>query len=972
MKYFAVILCYISCFTLFAAQYRAIWVDTWNNGILSRSQIDTLVDTARENNVNTIIVEIRKVADAYYASNLEPRASNIQESDLDPLGYLLEKAHDTSNGKNKIEIHGWLVMNRMWKGSISSAPADHIINTHPEWLSKNAAGESVEGTNYFIEMGVPGAVDHMVSVVEDLVTNYDIDGVNLDYIRYPESEGPWGYNDLSIARFQKLYSKTGTPSESDSDWLDYKRNNVTQLVRQIYIAINKIKPQVMLSADTIAWGGVSSDFANSSAYSGVFQDWKGWMENHYLDINIPMIYKRESTSSQASDYRNWITFGINNRNERHFLAGMGSYLNTVDDAITQVQYAESQAAQGSSIYCYSTSNNESVSTTDFLSQLKTEVFTQWEDVPTSSWKENPQTGYISGKVYNPDNDALEQVAITLSGTSYETRSEICGFYGLWEVAPGNYNLRFTSTEYGTAEIAVTVEAGQVTSQDYHYQSTLGRFSGPEKLSYAKAAKIQLEDSNCTDQSISLSVVNTDTSGTFSLTVTQTQPGQYSGTLSISESGDAQSIAALDNQTIQITYADQDNGNGISEDVIFTLRTDCRAPIISNALMTSSKPTSMEYSLEIDESGEVKLFQSVKGKNAFTIVTTLNSDSGTLQNTLHNLYPFTEYQYYFTVEDEWGNIRTDDISGQYHEVKTTQNISFVNETLDTLPSWQMESAWEFGTPQGFSNSSYTEPAAGYTGNNVFANNLNGDYEVIDPMNYLTTPEIDIANSDITLEFMRWLSVERAYSNTTPWDVARVEVWNNHTDAWTVLWQNALDASLVDTQWTLCSYELSSYLTGADKMKIRWGIQSDNWVFYGGWNLDDITLFSRYTETPYSVDFDYEITENNIPSFLAPGQSFTLELKIKNTGNGIWFNDGVFRLLPLENIDHFQIQSPIIISTTTSPGEEITLPILLQCPQTPGIYPLKIQMDKTISGLFGSATTLNIRVTETMAENYMSFK
>jgi len=142
-------------------EYRSIWVDTWNTGILTASQCDNLIQTCRDNNINTVMVE------------------------------LCDIAHDTSGGKKYVEVHAWFVMQRL--ATSTSLNPQHVLSLHPEYVMTDDSGNT--GGTLYLDPGHPGAVEWNVAVIQDCLSNYDIDGINLDYIRYPGST--WGYNAVS-------------------------------------------------------------------------------------------------------------------------------------------------------------------------------------------------------------------------------------------------------------------------------------------------------------------------------------------------------------------------------------------------------------------------------------------------------------------------------------------------------------------------------------------------------------------------------------------------------------------------------------------------------------------------------------------------------------------------------------------------------------------------------------------------------
>ena len=127
-----IILLFISNAVAGVPEMRSLYVYGWSGGtFLNWTEVSTLVNTARTYNYNAIVPEIRKCGDAYCHSLYEPKANNPAVNDPNPtfdaLSAMIQYAHDTSGGKKYIEFHAWMVADRIWKGSLSSAPTGHIL-----------------------------------------------------------------------------------------------------------------------------------------------------------------------------------------------------------------------------------------------------------------------------------------------------------------------------------------------------------------------------------------------------------------------------------------------------------------------------------------------------------------------------------------------------------------------------------------------------------------------------------------------------------------------------------------------------------------------------------------------------------------------------------------------------------------------------------------------------------------------------
>lgn len=451
------------------AEWRAMWAYSWGSSFLTPSETTSMINTLAAHNYNVVVPEIRKAGDAYYDSAYEPWATNLQPG-YDALGDMIAKAHAAG-----IEVHAWIVTYRIWNNAWSPPP-DHPFVVHPEWLCEDTAGNTLNGSNYYLDPGVPAVQDYILNVVMDIVSNYDVDGFNFDYIRYqePVDGRPWGYNPISEQRFFDEYGVL-PPTSSSSEWWDewnqWRRNQVTDLVRRCYVHIMAVKPHVVVTTDNTTWGSIG-DWTSSTPYTSVCQDWKGWMDEHIVDALLPMNYKDENT--HGGQYRDWLDFAIANKNGRHAYCGQGAYLNTIADSITQISYARSAGSDGQCQYQYATTNDEGAPASSFFSAMSTQLYTQPVPTPPMPWKDSPTEGILAGTVTDASSpgdpiygDWIYKATVDLSGpVSRTATTDATGFYAFLDLPPGTYSVAVSQAgfEPATATDRV-VTAGAVNFTD---------------------------------------------------------------------------------------------------------------------------------------------------------------------------------------------------------------------------------------------------------------------------------------------------------------------------------------------------------------------------------------------------------------------------------------------------------------------------------------------------------------------------
>jgi uncharacterized lipoprotein YddW (UPF0748 family) len=506
-------------------EVRAFWVDAFNPGIKTAGEVDTLIDRVLQANANTIIAQVRRRGDSYYLNSIEPFVEDPNVTPgFDPLGYLIDRAHAAG-----LEVHAWIIANAIYNGHpyIPTAAwpcrvpcsSTHVFNqhgffaagdenwltrTHPSYTGGTSRYPATTGDlipfgwrltdgNWYLDPGHPSAAEYTVGVVKHLVGNYDIDGLHLDRIRYPEmpisrasSTSPigfsTGYNPVSVRRFNETY---GRPAESlplpwDGSWSDWRREQMNALVRRIYLETIAIKPHVKVSASTITfWRGpnVSGGFDKTEAYYRVFQDWDGWTRHGFLDLNIPMVYKPVTTTENITQFSDWAEFTRTHQYNRHAAIGLGVYLNTFEQSIGQLfearmpSPATSQTPAGLAYYSYATTNRVVIGIPD---RPHTEFFRALSEdgayvdqtpnpspvtIPVMPWKATPRHGYVLAQILGADGRPADGAVVTLHqlnadwrATAIQQSADGNGYVGSADLPPGAYQLAITTpggTEFVT-------------------------------------------------------------------------------------------------------------------------------------------------------------------------------------------------------------------------------------------------------------------------------------------------------------------------------------------------------------------------------------------------------------------------------------------------------------------------------------------------------------------------------------------
>ena len=258
-----------------AVPVRAMYATVWS--INSPEKVDHLLQTASEYGFNQIFFQSRYRGDALYIPNRsdstyennEKLCYVVKDSAFDPLGYAIEHAKQYN-----IEIHAWVTMMVMTPHDLWKLDSSHAYFRHPEWLTYDRSGKPMPNNvqeGAFFDAGVPAVQNYIMNVVSDLATNYDIAGIQFDYIRYPDST--YGYNPIALNEYSK---------ETEGSFADWKREQLSTFVNKLYLQLKNIRPDMQVSAAVIA--------KRDKAYNKYSQDWPKWLKERYIDKVYLMAY----------------------------------------------------------------------------------------------------------------------------------------------------------------------------------------------------------------------------------------------------------------------------------------------------------------------------------------------------------------------------------------------------------------------------------------------------------------------------------------------------------------------------------------------------------------------------------------------------------------------------------------------------------------------------------------------------------
>ena len=318
-------------------EVRSVWMATvwaldWPSSTSSttaqKNEMVKYLDVLQKNNFNAVYFQVRTMSDAFYKSSYEPWSSYLtgtrgKDPGWDPLAFVVEECH-----KRGMECHAWVNPYRFSTGSNWSTAQDQALKSAGMLL---AYTKSDGKTTTILNPGLESVRKRIVDVCKEIISNYDVDGLVFDDYFYPE-----GIPVTSSAGDYDLWQKSGA-SMTFGDW---RRNNVNQMVADVYNMVQQQKPYVRFgispagaactSAAVAAKHGIDRcPVASDWQYDGIFSDPVAWLEAGTIDYISPQLYwKTNHKTNPFGPMAKWWSYVAKHFGRHHYASHSISFLNS--------------------------------------------------------------------------------------------------------------------------------------------------------------------------------------------------------------------------------------------------------------------------------------------------------------------------------------------------------------------------------------------------------------------------------------------------------------------------------------------------------------------------------------------------------------------------------------------------------------------------------------------------------------------
>ncbi|MGG6239967.1 family 10 glycosylhydrolase [Nodosilinea sp. AN01ver1] len=292
-------------------EIRAVWLD---RGTIVQAKspqgLSAIFDKLAAAGINTVFFETVNAGYTIYPSQVAPEQNPLTRG-WDPLAAAVELAHQRG-----MTLHAWVwvfAAGNQRHNRLLNQPADYpgpVISQHPTWAGYDNSGNRIpRGQDKpFLDPANPEVRSYLTRLMTEIVTQYEVDGLQLDYIRYPFQDPganrTYGYGDVARWRFQSTSGVdplTLNPRASGLDrnqeiqqqvlwqrWTEFRTQQVTSFVESISSTLRRQRPGLIISAAV---------FANPEheRLQRIQQDWGTWARAHYLDWIVLMSYAGDTS-----------------------------------------------------------------------------------------------------------------------------------------------------------------------------------------------------------------------------------------------------------------------------------------------------------------------------------------------------------------------------------------------------------------------------------------------------------------------------------------------------------------------------------------------------------------------------------------------------------------------------------------------------------------------------------------------------
>jgi len=285
------------------AEIRAVWLDRGSIVKAGSEQgLAVIFDRLAQAGINTVFFETLNAGYPIYPSQIAPQQNPLTLG-WDPLASAVKLAHERG-----IELHAWIwtfatgnKRHNALLGLANDYPGP-VLSAHPDWVNIDNKGrqQHVNDGKFYFDPANQEARSYLLRIIGEITSKYKVDGLQLDYIRYPfqdPNQGfSFGYGKAAREQFQQQTGVDPVKISPDSgdlwrQWIEFKTEKINSFVAEVSQFLRRNYPHTILSVAVFP-------HPESQRIYKIQQDWEVWARRGDVDLVVPMTYALDTNRLQ--------------------------------------------------------------------------------------------------------------------------------------------------------------------------------------------------------------------------------------------------------------------------------------------------------------------------------------------------------------------------------------------------------------------------------------------------------------------------------------------------------------------------------------------------------------------------------------------------------------------------------------------------------------------------------------------------
>jgi uncharacterized lipoprotein YddW (UPF0748 family) len=280
------------------AEVRATWLA--RDSLISKETLAQAMNRAASNNFNVIFVNAWSRGYPLWRSQVFSNETGVlidpTYSSRDIMAEAVAEGH-----RHGLQVFAWFEYGFVggWTNHLpGTSGKGKIFDARPDWVAQQQDGTQIDGSSfYWMAHTRPDVQEFLIKLACEVVTQYDLDGIELDRIRYPSLA--YGYDDYTKSLYAAENGGQQPPTNtSSSQWIRWRADKLNAFHAAAYDAIKALNPRFIVANAPSAYS--SSAY---SAYNSFCQDWVWWVNSNKVD-NIEL----QSYVSTATSFSNILNY----------------------------------------------------------------------------------------------------------------------------------------------------------------------------------------------------------------------------------------------------------------------------------------------------------------------------------------------------------------------------------------------------------------------------------------------------------------------------------------------------------------------------------------------------------------------------------------------------------------------------------------------------------------------------------------